>query len=594
MNRKRPEAVTVQLAAAAAPVTASPAERVIEGLCVPYGPVGRSSLGAITFAQGSLTVSETGRVKLLRQHDPDVSLGYALELQDRPEGLWGRFAVPESPEGDRALVEAANGTRDGLSVGVALTAEVIAEIVEKWWNEDDTPTAAAGQLLEVSQVSLPAFDDARIPASAAVANAATGATLTLAVTFGDPTPPPATAGAATPRKEHGMFTAAQLAALAAAGIDPENLEAARAHLATLAAPATEPAPAATPAPAPAPNPAATPSTVVASEAPVYTFDGTGPSFVRDMWRARFEMDRDAADRVARFQSRWLEQDPAQAGLLTAAVETRTTAPNFIQQGYRPELLVEVINKGRPLVSRIGTVGLTDATPFRVPVEGEMTGGVGDHTEGQAHVAEGDLAVSDATVTPGAISGAFRLSREVIDASNPALDRIALRAMTRNYQAATEAKVVAALAAIDATATVSINTVQKLRTEINAYYDLMLEDPSGVAAHPGYYAALLADVDTAGRPMLATINPVNAAAAPRAGHTGADVDGVEVYKAYAVSANDAYLYRAEDVLLGESTLQTFRFEEVEGPGVVKLALWAYFAAKVTRAGSVVKLTSAGTD
>jgi hypothetical protein len=224
----------------------------------------------------------------------------------------------------------------------------------------------------------------------------------------------------------------------------------------------------------------------------------------------------------------------------------------------------------------------------------MTGGVGDHTEGTAHVAEGDLAVGDVTVTPGAISGAFRLSREVIDATNPALDKMALRAMTRGYQAATEAKVAAALAASDSVADVSINTVQKLRASLNAYYDAMLEDPSAVAAHPGFYSALLADVDTTGRPMLASVNPANAAGTVKAGHTGADVDGVEIFKAYSVSANDAFLYRAEDVLIGESGLQTFRFEEVEGPGVVKLALWSYFVAKVTRAGSVVKITSAGTD
>lgn len=568
----RPESVTVQLAAAPGPVTASASERIIEGLCVPYGPVGNSSLGAITFAPGSLNFTEVGRVKLLLQHDPKVSLGYALSLEDRPDGMWGRFAVVDGDEGDKALLEASSGARDGLSVGVLLDEDVLGEIVEKWWNDDTSPTAASGRLLEVSQVSIPAFDDARIP-SAASAKAALSGHVTLAVQFGTPQSPAASAPA--PQKESTM---------------PETTVSA----ATPAQAEAQAASPAAPAPTASPNPAATPSTSVSAEAPVYTFDGNGPSFVRDMWRARFDGDHAASERVQRFNSRWVEQDAAQVGVLTAAVETRTTAPNFINNGYKPEMLVEVIDKGRPLTSRIGTVGLTDATPFRLPVEGEMTGGVGDHTEGTAHVAEGDLAVGDVTVTPGAISGAFRLSREAVDATNPALDRIALNAMLRGYRYASEGKVAAALAASDGVATVSINTVQKLRVEINNYYDLMLQDPSGVAAHPGFYSALLADVDTTGRPMLASVNPMNAAAAPRAGHTGADVDGVEVFKAYSVSANDAFLYRAEDILIGESSVQTFRFEEVEGPGVIKLALWAYFVAKVTRAGSVVKITSAATD
>lgn len=560
----RPESITLQMAAAGSPVTASPSQRIIEGLCVPYGPVGNSSLGSITFSEGSLTYAEVGRVKLLFQHDPKVSLGHAIELQDRPEGLWGRFAVAEGPDGDRALTEATGGSRDGLSVGVLLDEEVLSQIVDKWVEGDNSPTAAAGRLLEVSQVSIPAFDDARIPSAA---SAAMSGHLTLAVAF---TTPEASAPV-TQKEKHMSETTVSAAAPAQAEVT--------AHAE---------------APTASPNPAATLSTMVAAEAPVYTFDGTGPSFVRDMWNARFNMDSEAHRRVEQFNQRIVQQDMAQVGLLTAAVETRATAPNFVPQPYRPELLVEVIDKGRPLVSRIGTFNLTDATPFRLPVEGEMTGGVGDHTEGTAHVAEGDLAVGDVTVTPGAISGAFRLSRELIDATNPALDRIALNAMLRQYRYATEAKVVAALAASDSTATVSINTVQKLRVEINNYYDALLDEPSAIAAHPGFYSTLLADVDGSGRPMLASVNPQNAAGQPKPGHTGAYIDGVELFKAYGVSANDAYLFRAEDLMIGESSVQTFRFEEVEGPGVIKLALWSYFVAKVTRTGSVVKITSAGTD
>lgn len=572
----KPQSLTLQMAAAGQPVTASPSERIIEGLCVPYGPVGNSSLGAITFSAGSLSYAEVGRVKLLFQHDPKISLGYALSLEDRPDGLWGRFSVAEGPDGDRALQEAAGGSRDGLSVGVMLSQDVLDQIVEKWINGDDSATAAAGHLLEVSQVSIPAFDDARIPSAASTAQSAMSGHVTLSVAFDRPQSP--AAPAPVTQKENAMT---ETTVSAAAPAQPEV-----SAVATAATPAT--------APAPAPSPFGS-GFQVAAEAPIYTFDGRGPSFVRDMWLARFDGDHDSRERVQRFNQRWIEQDAGQVvPFVTAAVETRTTAPNFINQGYRPDLLIETIDKGRPLVARIGTVNLTDATPFRLPAEGDMIGGVGDHTEGTSHVSEGDLTVSDVTVTPGAISGAFRLSRESIDATNPALDQMALRAMMRGYRYASEAKVAAALTASDGVADVSINTVLKLRTSINNYYDLMLEDPSGIAAHPGFYSDLLLDVDTTGRPMLANIGVENALGTPNAGHTGANIDGVEVFKAYAVSANDAFLYRAEDVLIGESAVQSFRFEEVEGPGIVKLALWSYFVAKVTRAGSVVKITSKAVD
>lgn len=559
-TRQRPEAATLLLTAAAS-ATASPSQRTITGLAVPFGPVGHSSVGAITFAKGSLAWSQVGRVKLLEQHDPDRVIGYATDLVETDEGLQATFAVPESPEGDRALAMAADGRRDGLSVGVMLTADVLDQVFEKLWDGDDSPTAAAGQLLETSLVSIPAFDDARTSGSAA---AAAGQHVTLSVRFDHGAPAPAP-------KENTMTAPAQAAAPATAG-----------------APVPTPTPE-IPAPAPAPRAAAGAATQV-DDAPVYTFDGRGPSFVRDVFNARFSLDPEAQERLQKFNAAMLSGDPGQVGRVTAAVETRTTAPNFIDQGYAPNLLVEAIDRGRPLTSRIGTVNLTDATPFRIPVEGDYTG-VGDHTEGTAHVTEGDMTLSDVTVTPGAVSGAYRISRELVDASNPAVDVVALRAMLRDYRKVTEAKVVAALLAADSSATLNINTVLELRAELNNFYDVNGEAADFVASSTSFYATLLADVDTTGRPHLASINPQNAVGEARPGWTGANVDGTEILKSASVAATDAFLVRAEDVFIGESAVQTFRFDEVEGPGIIKLALWSYFAAKVTRNSGIVQVTSA---
>lgn len=356
--------------------------------------------------------------------------------------------------------------------------------------------------------------------------------------------------------------------------------------------ATAPAPAqaeafeATPAPAPA---AVAGAAVQVNEAPVYTFNGSGPSFVRDVYAARFGLDRDAQDRLARFNSAMLDGGN-QVATVTAAVDTRTTAPTLLQNPtYKPELL-QAIDKGRPLVSRIGTVNLTDATPFRLPVEGEFSG-VGDHVEGTAHVAEGDLTLSDVIVTPGAVSGAFRISRELVDASNPAIDLLALRAMLRDYRKVTEAKVVAALAAAAPTPVLGVDRVMELRVELNKFADIDDLPADFVAASTNYYAALLADADSTQRPMLPSLGAVNAVGEAKAGYTGAHVDGVEIAKASAVTGNIAYLLRAESVFIGESPVQTFRFDEVEGPGVIKLALFSYFAAKVLRPSGVVAVSAA---
>lgn len=628
MNEK-PQTLTLHLAAATDSVLSVDEEqRVISGLAVPYGPVGNSSVGRITFSKGSLALpASIGQVKLLRQHNPNDVLGFATSLHDTSEGLYATFHVPDGEAGDIALAEARDGRRDGLSVGVMLSDETLNDIFDKMWNGDTSATAAAGELLEISQVSIPAFRSARIDGSAA---AALSGHVTLSVNFDG-----AMEVLASVNKEKEQMTVETPVSVSAnSGAETSPL----------------------PAPSLVAGGAAT-----VTEAPVYTFNGHGPSFVRDAFNARMMGDSDAHARLQKFNA-MLADNPAQVGLVTAAVETRTTAPNFIQQGYKPELLVSAIDKGRPLVSRLAVVNLNDATPFRLPVEGDFTkattvadgattaasttvtsataaftqddvgvpisggsipadakivkvtnattvtvskpagatatavsltisrGGVGDHSEGTSHVAEGDLAIGDVTINPGAVSGAYRLSRELIDASNPALDSVALRAMVRDYRFKTEAKVVAALVAASGTAVPALNTVMEVRAELNSFYDVMDEPASFVAMSTSYYTTLLADVDSTGRPHLASISPLNAVGEASPGWTGAHVDGVELVKSGRIAADTGFIVKSDDVLVGESAVQTFRYDEVEGPGVVKLALFSYFAAKVLRNSSVRQIAS----
>lgn len=650
--------MTILRLAASADLTASADERTLTGLAVPYGPVGHASLGAVTFAQGSVRLpAELGRVKLLEQHNSDRSIGYLTHAEDTPEGLRATFHVPPSPEGDRALQMAADGRRDGLSIGVKLDAEVLAEITRKWWEDDDSATAAAGDLVEVSSVTVPAFADARVDGSAALAAAMADDELVV-VFDAQPHARPASRPAPAPEGAPTMSVAPAIPAAAAAGT----------ALAEPAAPA-----------APAPSPfAGGATTLVLAEAPIYTFDGRGDSLCRDAWVVRSGNSlpgmraSEAQDRWERFNAAMADQAPGQVAAmlrafgdrrLTAAVETRVTAPNYINQGYKPDLLVAAIDKGRPIISRLNITPLTDATPYRVPVELEyfyrgttvtdgattaasttvtsataaftaadiglpISGGsipataviikvtsgtsvvisqaatataagvtitirrpaVADQTEGQAHTLEGDIDVADVTINPGAVSGAFRLARELIDATNPALDAIALRAMLRTYRYVTEVKGVAALeAGIDSTVAAQ-NTNAKVRSSLSTFYDVADEAADFLAFGSGYYNVLANELDTTGRPMLPPINPSNAFGTAGAGWTGASIDGVEFVKSSRIDTESSYAVVAADVHIAESAVKTFRFEEVEGPGIVKLALWGYFAAKVLRTGAVRKFKS----
>jgi len=522
--------------------------RTITGLAVPYGPAGQTSAGRLTFARGALRWTDPRRVKLLIEHDQHASIGYATALEDTDDGLRATFYVPEGEAGDQALAAAANGTRDGLSVGVQLDDAVMRNLA----SARGRPVAGAGALRETSLVAIPAFDDARVAASLSA--------LVVSSWHHEPTPSPgdtmtdtatvdATASATdTPPSDQPTTTAGQ------------DQQAQQTRPATVAAAA---------------------GAAVTAEPAVYRFDGTGPSLARDVFAARDRGDSEAVDRLTRFSAALAAGDPAQDMALAAVIETDT--PNssaIIPPGYRPNLTITAVDRGRPLVSRAGVrVTLTDATPFTIPVVGDFEG-VGTHVEGTAHVAEGTQTLSERTVTPRSKSGAARVSREMVDASNPAIDRIIVAQMLRDFQRETEADLWAVIAAAAGAPTNDINTVMELRAQLINFAAANNGQPADfVGASSTYFSTLASEVAGDGRPALPFVGPMNAVGTIRAGYTGASIDGTEIVNAYSVDATEAVLVRADALLHGEGRLQTFRFDEVEGPGVIKFALWAYTADAV---------------
>lgn len=555
--------------------------RTITGLLVPFGVPGATSQGRLTYSAGSLRWSEPRRVKLLVEHDQNRSCGYATELTETPEGLRGTFYVPPGQLGDTALAEAASGVRDGLSVGVELDDVTL----QKLRRSTGQPVAASGQLRETSTVSVPAFDAARIENVAAAAGA-------LAVTSWDTSAQPNQEG-------HAMSTPDTTPAQPAPQPAPEPAPAAPQPTVAATAPATAgsvPQPVATaaatvPAPQVVLATAGAASLQVTTEPSTYTFDGRGPSLVRDAYMARMDQNPEAAQRLHRFNAELAAGNPSSVMALAAVATTATDGPDsFIgPTTFRPDLLRSVIDRSRPIINRLGTTPIHNAQPFSLPIEGEFDG-VDDHVEGTAHVPEGTFTAGDATVTPKSCSGAYRLSRELVDQSNPALDKIVLRAMVRDYRRHSEGKVVAALTAAAGAGT-AVTGYMGLRAALAAFVgddDLGADE---LFASKTYLAQLLAEEETGtGRPMLQVAGNIGGATA-RAGYTGAVIDNTEVVRASSVPAGSAFAVQNDAVMVFESPVQTFRFDEVEGPGIVKLALWAYLAAAVIDADGVERFNLA---
>nr|DAK55585.1 MAG TPA: prohead serine protease [Caudoviricetes sp.] len=145
---------TVTGDAAPATVVCNEADRIIEGMALPWGENGQTATGTFTFPRGSLRLpSELSSVKLLAEHSrPDQqpkAIGYAIAAEDTPAGLVMRFQLGTSAAATEALAAAADHTIDALSV------EVVG--VERTGG-----TIKNSLLKAVAMVPFPAFPGARI------------------------------------------------------------------------------------------------------------------------------------------------------------------------------------------------------------------------------------------------------------------------------------------------------------------------------------------------------------------------------------------------------------------------------------------------
>jgi len=136
------------------PVTLTAADsrkRTISGTIVTWGERGNTSAGATVFQKGSIDFSKP--VKLLLEHDRTRPIGKMMDITADKNGIEATFKIAGTIAGDDSLLEAAEGLRDGFSVGV---------MVDDWENKDGVMSISAAKLIEVSLVTDPAIDSARV------------------------------------------------------------------------------------------------------------------------------------------------------------------------------------------------------------------------------------------------------------------------------------------------------------------------------------------------------------------------------------------------------------------------------------------------
>jgi HK97 family phage major capsid protein len=129
--------------------------RVIRGMVVPFGKVGNTSAGAVSFEFGAFNEIKAENIILNREHVSTNVLGRGIAGSEEitPAGINMAFKIAPTTAGTDALIEAAEGLRPSFSIEASADEYTIDKGVMK---------VSKATLTAVAHVTRPAFVDANI------------------------------------------------------------------------------------------------------------------------------------------------------------------------------------------------------------------------------------------------------------------------------------------------------------------------------------------------------------------------------------------------------------------------------------------------
>lgn len=316
------------------------------------------------------------------------------------------------------------------------------------------------------------------------------------------------------------------------------------------------------------------------------------SFFGDIYAARERGDQDAATRLAE-HNRALTTGSAGAGVV---------APKWLIDEY-----AVLARQGRVLANAVRNIPLgDDPRPMTLPKQS-----AGADTEVTEQAAENDPIEDDDawasavdTVTPKPTAGVQIVSRQMLDMSSPAIDSLIYGDLIAAYNLKVEKKVGTAVIAVGTALPAAEPGTGAVPITDKTHYSRVLikaaiavrnarKLPANlVAMSVNRWGEFLDLTDTTGRPLVlpgAYDGPSNSAGlGDVASLEGGRFRGLSLAPTDGIALDDRFaVLRASDVLLFESNMLRFRYEQPLGPESVKMGIWAYTAVLIRYGTASVK-------
>jgi HK97 family phage major capsid protein len=221
-----------------------------------------------------------------------------------------------------------------------------------------------------------------------------------------------------------------------------------------------------------------------------------------------------------------------------------------------------------------------------------TSGTVAETAEAAAPSETGIVSSYVNLTVKKYAGLQRYSLEILERSSPEFFQAMLENMTRAYNKATDAAVIAALTAGGTQATGvaadSAGIISYVSTQAPAAYLATGELATRYIAGTSQWSLLLGATDTTGRPIYNAANPMNNAGAAQPTSLRGNVLGLDLYvDPNAVSTTideSAFIVVPSSVSIYESPILRLSVNQ-PATGEIETALYGYMAVGVLVAGGV---------
>jgi HK97 family phage major capsid protein len=279
-----------------------------------------------------------------------------------------------------------------------------------------------------------------------------------------------------------------------------------------------------------------------------------------------------------------------AQYVMAADDSFSTNPAFTPVQYVNQVIDTTIGS-RPAIDAIGSRAITASGMVISHPKITTPGTVADTNEGAGPSEQGIIS-SYVNLDVNKFAGMQRYSVELLERSSPDFFQAMVDNMTRAYNKATDAAVIAALTAggtqATSVATTSAGIISYVSTEAPAAYLATGELATAYIAGTSQWSLLMGATDTTGRPIYNAYNPQNNGGVAGPQSLRGNVLGLDLYvDSNAVSTTideSAFIVVPSSVAIYESPILRMSTNVVT-TGEIETALYGYLAVGVLVAGGV---------